>query len=92
MKGIIYEDENKWQMNGATDVEQYFRRLRENFKKLELVPTVGEMLEESTDDSEVMEYGDIYRQFGWSGESYRKEEALAAVAQHKRRRDGEVLY
>ncbi|KAF1852225.1 uncharacterized protein K460DRAFT_402212 [Cucurbitaria berberidis CBS 394.84] len=38
------------------------------------------------DDNDAQQFKKIYRSYGWPGEAYRKEEALAAIEEYRRRR------
>lgn len=87
LKGVIYEDIIRYTNLGAVDVVDFFRDLKGQFERLELVPIRGTMFEDEYDtDEEAQEYKDIYRQYGWPHESFRKEEALAAIEECRQRR------
>jgi len=110
-KGNIYEDMIRCDLLPSCPVESFFEDLREKFKKLELVPTLGEMYEGESDiddgnekileavdvekraqsnlqsNFEVKQFRKIWREHGWPGEGFRKEEALAAIRECRGRLD-----
>lgn len=76
-KGVVYDDMIRCGFLGGSNVEDFFQDLQEKYENLELIPLRGEMLE--GDGDEMNEYREIYRRYGWPGDDFRKEEALAAV-------------
>jgi hypothetical protein len=92
MKGNIHEEIIRCMNIDGETIEDFFEKLRTRFEKLELVPTPEEVEEneESIGEDwdggdELQEYRRIYREFGWSGEGYRKEEALVKIRECRER-------
>lgn len=102
-KANIYEDMLRCNLQSEVAVEVFFDNLKDKFEKLENVPVPGyeghegemyedefraDVLDESLEKEDpAQQYRMIYRSFGWPGETYRKEEALAAIQAHRRRID-----
>jgi hypothetical protein len=94
VNGTIHEDVIRCNQIDPVDAREFFEGLRRQFETLEMVPVMGELYEnvsEVGDDEEIEEGGvdkvfkRIYRQHGWPGEGYRKEEALEAVERERER-------
>lgn len=87
-KGNIYEDLNECDLLSSVPIEDFFEDLREKFEKLELVPTLGGMREAhngNLDDKKGDEYRKVWREYGWPGKNFRKEEALEAIQECRER-------
>lgn len=82
-KGNIHEDIIRCTSLGAEPIEDFFTDLRGRFEKLELVPTPEELGEGSEDGVEG--YRRIYRECGWPGEGFRKDEALVKIREWRER-------
>jgi hypothetical protein len=94
VNGTIHEDVIRCNQIDPVDAREFFEGLRRQFETLEMVPVMGELYEnvsEVGDDEEIEESGvdkvfkRIYRQHGWPGTGYRKEEALEAVERERER-------
>ena len=103
-KANIYEDMVRCDLQSEVAVEHFFDNMKVKFENLEYVPVPGygrcegEMYEDEfqadvsnktlAEENPAQQYKKIYRSFGWPGETYRKEEALAAIQAHREHRDG----
>jgi hypothetical protein len=86
LRGLIYEDMIAYSTADACEVERYFSGLRTDFEELVMLPTPGEFHDRfSSDGQGVREYKRIYRECGWPGEGYRKEEALVKIKECRQR-------
>lgn len=85
-KGTIHEDIIRCIQVSPVTVEEFFEDLRKQWEKLNLVPCLGEIHEVGSDyeGDDVKPFIDTYREHGWPGEGFRKEEALAAIMECKR--------
>jgi hypothetical protein len=85
-RGLIYEEMIRCSNNDAIEVEHYFSGLRTQFEKLEMVPTPKELHDQFSNSTEgADEYKRIYRECGWPGEGYRKEEAMVKIKECRQR-------
>jgi hypothetical protein len=93
VNGTIHEDVIRHNQIDPVDAREFLEDLRRKFEALEMVPVRGELYEnvsEVGEDEEIEGREDkvfkrIYRQHGWPGEGYRKEEALEAVEKERMR-------
>ncbi|KAH3992195.1 hypothetical protein HBH98_228760 [Parastagonospora nodorum] len=77
----IHEDIVRFMNVSPVPVRKFFDDLREDFEKLILVPTPEE-IEEAEDGNtgdDTQEYIDIWKECGWPGEGFKKEEALVKI-------------
>ncbi|KAF2833422.1 hypothetical protein CC86DRAFT_441937 [Ophiobolus disseminans] len=86
-KGNIYEDVNECNLLPSCGVEGFFADLREKFEKLDLVPTLSDMYEDEAaiDDENEQQFRKVWREYGWPGKGFRKEEALKAIQKCRER-------
>ncbi|KAF1830618.1 hypothetical protein BDW02DRAFT_572855 [Decorospora gaudefroyi] len=90
-RGNIFEDVVRCNLLSGQEISSYFANLRDKLERLDFVPVRGEFYEDVGQTEEgivrAIEYKRIYRKFGWPGEGYRKEEALAAVEAYRLSRE-----
>jgi hypothetical protein len=95
-KGNIHEDIVRYTSVSGVTIESFFDGLRNDYEKLMIVPTPEEFYEteEGDADDELQEYIDIYKEHGWPGEGFKKEEALIKIKACRERqsiREDEVM-
>jgi hypothetical protein len=79
-RGFIYEDMERCSFLGGTTIEDFFANLKQKFEDLSLVPALGDMYEpEHGMDEDAFPILDIWEEYGWPGEGYKREEAIERV-------------
>jgi hypothetical protein len=86
-KGNIHEDIVRCMSVSGVTIESFFDGLRDDFEKLKVVPTPEDLeeTEEGEAGDKLQEYIDIWRECGWPGEAFRKEEAMVKIKACKER-------
>ena len=74
------EEDSNWRDRSAWPVEEFFEYVKEKFRTMEQLPRNDKRISSQEDRAERLEeLREIYKNHGWPGEDFKKEECASAV-------------